>query len=48
MGWHFAPILAEIYLSNLENKNIAMDISTTECVYNRYVDDIFMIIPSDL
>ena len=31
MGSPLAPILAEIYLSNFENKNIFIDISLKKC-----------------
>ena len=48
MGSSLAPILAEIYLSNFENKNIFIDIPLKKFVYYRYVDDIFMIILSDI
>ena len=48
MGSSFAPILAEIYLSNFENKNIFIDIPINKFFYYRYVDDIFMIIPSNI
>ena len=48
MGSSLAPILAEIYLSNFENKNIFIDISLKQFFYYRYVDDIFMIIPADV
>ena len=48
MGSSLAPILAEIYLSNFENKNIFIDIPLKKFFYYRYVDDIFMIIPSNI
>ena len=48
MGSSLAPIWAEIYLSNFENKNIFIDIPLKKFFYYRYVDDIFMIIPSNI
>ena len=48
MGSSLAPILAEIYLSHFENKNIFIDIPSNYLFYFRYVDDIFMIILSDI
>ena len=43
----FAPILAEIYLSNFENKHF-IDILLKELFYYKYIDDIIMIIPTDI
>lgn len=37
-----------MYLSNFTNKNIFIDIPLQKCFYYRYVDDIFMIISSDI
>ena len=48
MGSSLAPILAEIHLSNFENKNIFIDISLKQFFYYRYVDDIFMIISENV
>ena len=44
MGSPLAPILAEINLSNFENKNIIFGISLKELFYYRYVEDIYIYI----
>jgi hypothetical protein len=48
MGSPLAPILAEIYLIELEKKFIINNTPFKNFFYYRYVDDIFMIIPDNI